>query len=172
MRKLGNNDALSLNCERLFQTFNIHTGKGSNSKPTKFTMLKSILGDYFCEINAETFTMQPKSANATSELHKTKGTRVVFFNEPENDGDNKLQVALLKKMADGYKGTLKAWGLYAESVEFPIFFRVEGCCNNKPTLSSTDGGISRRVRVIHYPVQFVEDPDPNNMNLEMKWGKY
>jgi P4 family phage/plasmid primase-like protien len=169
---MWNNDALSLNGERLFQTFNIHTGKGSNSKSTKFTMLKSILGDYFCEINAETFTKQPKSANATSELHKTKGTRVVFFNEPENDGDNKLQVALLKKMADGYKGTLKARGLYAESVEFPIFFRVEGCCNNKPTLSSTDGGISRRVRVIHYPVQFVENPDPNNkhetlLNLEM-----
>ena len=71
------------------------------------------------------------------------------------------------------KGTLKARGLYAESVEFPIFFRVEGCCNNKPTLSSTDGGISRRVRVIHHPfVQFVEDPDPDNKNLEMKWGKY
>ena len=104
MRKLGNNDALSLNCERLFQTFNIHTGKGSNSKPTKFTMSKSISGiDYSSGINAETFTKQPKSANATIELHKTKGTRVVFFNEPENDGDNKLQVALLKKMADGYK---------------------------------------------------------------------
>ncbi len=76
-------------------------------------------------------------------------------------------------MADGYKGTLKASGIYAESVEFPILFRVEGCCNNKPTLSSqaTDGGIGRIVRVIHYPVQYV-NPDPNNeheaiLNLEM-----
>ena len=169
---MWNNDALSLNGERLFQTFNIHTGKGSNSKSTKFTMLKEVLGGYFCEINADTFTKQPKSANSTSELHKTKGTRVVFFNEPENDGDNKLQVALMKKLADGYKGTLKTRGLYCESIEFPIFFRVEGCCNNKPTLSSTDGGISRRVRVIHYPVQFMENPNPDNkhetlLNLEM-----
>ena len=70
-------------------------------------MLKSVLGDYFCEVNAETFTKQSKSANATSELYKTKGTRVVFFNEPESDGDNKLQAALLKKLADGHKGTLK-----------------------------------------------------------------
>ncbi len=53
---MWNNDARSLNGERLFQTFNINTGKGSNSKSTQFTMLKSILGDYFCEINAETFT--------------------------------------------------------------------------------------------------------------------
>ena len=169
---MWNNDALSLNGERLFQTFNIHTGSGSNSKSTKFTMLKSVLGDYFCEINADTFTKQPKSANATSELHKTKGSRLVFFNEPENDGDNKLQVALMKKLADGYKGTLKARGLYAEAIEFPIFFRVEGCCNNKPSLSSVDGGIGRRVRVVHYPVKFIDNPDPNNkhqalLNLEM-----
>ena len=54
--------------------------KGSISKSTKFTMLKSlaILGDYFCQINADAFTQQPKSANATSELLKIKGTRVVF----------------------------------------------------------------------------------------------
>jgi hypothetical protein len=74
-------------------------------------------------------------------------------------------------MADGYKGTLKARGLYAESIEFPIFFRVEGACN-KPTLSSVDGGIGRRVRMINYPVKFIDEPDVNNkyqalLNLEM-----
>ena len=68
---MWNNDALSLNGERLFQTFNIHTGSGSNSKSTKFAMLKSVLGNYFCEINADTYTKQPKSANATSELRKS-----------------------------------------------------------------------------------------------------
>lgn len=169
---MWNNDSLILNGERLFQTFNIHTGSGSNSKSTKFSMIRSVLGQYFCEMNAETFTKQPKSANATSELYKAKGSRLVFFNEPENDGDNKLQVALLKKMADGYKSNLKARGLYSEMMEFPIFFRVEGCCNNKPTLSSVDGGIGRRVRVIHYPVKFIDNPDPENkyqapLNLEM-----
>ena len=169
---MWNNDSLSLNGERLFQTFNLHTGSGSNSKSTKFTMIKSVLGEYFCEINAETFTKAPKSANATSELHNAKGKKILFFNEPENDGDNKLQVALMKKMADGYKGTLKARGLYQEMMEFPIFFRVEGCCNNKPTLSSVDGGIGRRVRIINYPVKFIDNPDPINkhqalLNLEM-----
>ncbi len=51
-------------------------------------------------------------------------------------------------MADGCIGTLKAPGLYAESIDFPIFFCVEGACNNKPTLSSVDGGIGRRIRII------------------------
>ena len=169
---MWNNDALNLNCERLFQIFNIHTGSGSNSKSTKFTMIKSVLGNYFCEVNAESFTKAPKSANATSELYKTKGSRVVFFNEPDNDGDNKLQAPLVKKTADGYKNVMNARGLYMEMAEFPIFFRVECCCNNKPALSSIDGGIGRRIRVIHYPVKFIDNPDPNDkhqalLNLEM-----
>jgi hypothetical protein len=169
---MWDNDALALNGERLFQTFNLHTGSGSNSKSTKFSMLKSVLGSYFCEMNSETFTKPPKSANATSELYNAKGSRIIFFNEPENDVDNKLQVALLKKMADGCKNILKARGLYQEMMEFPVFFRVEGCCNNKPTLSSVDGGIGRRVRVVNYPVKFIDNPDPDNkyqakLDLEM-----
>ncbi len=103
-----NNDALTLYGERKIQTFNTHTGSGSNSKSTKIIMMKSAIGEYFVEINAETFTRPPRSANATSELYIVKGKRLVFFNEPENDADNKLQVRLFKKMADGYKGTIKA----------------------------------------------------------------
>ncbi len=64
------------------------------------------------------------------------------------------------------KGTLKARGLYADMIEFPIFFRVEGACNNKPTLSSVDGGMGRRVRIVDYPVklEFIDEPDVNNRN--------
>ena len=156
------NDSLTINGERTSQSFIIHTGSGSNSKSTKFNMIKSVLGDYFCEVNAETFTKPPKSANATSELYKAKGTRLVFFNEPDNDGDNKLQVPLLKKMADGYKSSLKTRGLYMDAIEFPIFFRVECACNNKPILSSCDGGIGRRVRVVDYPVKFINEPNVND----------
>jgi P4 family phage/plasmid primase-like protien len=170
---MWDNYALLLNGEREFQTFNIHNGKGSNSKSTLFTMLKMILGDYFCKINADTFTKQSRSANSTSELYKTKGTRLVFFNEPTDDDENKLQVSLLKELADGFKSTLKTRALFKESIEFPIFFRVEGCCNNKPTLSSADGGISRRVRVIDYPVIFKQNADPNNpleVELDLQMG--
>jgi hypothetical protein len=159
---MWDNYALLLNGEREFQTFNIHTGKGSNGKSSFFALIKMILGDYFCKINADTFTKQARSANSTSELYKAKGTRLLFFNEPNNDDENKLQVPLLKELADGYKSTLKTRALFKDSIEFPIFFRVEGCCNNKPTLSCADGGISRRVRVINYEVQFKENPDPNN----------
>jgi hypothetical protein len=108
---MWDNYALLLNGEREFQTFNIHNGKGSNSKSTLFIMLKMILGDYFCKINADTFTKQSRSANSTSELYKTKGTRLVFFNEPTDDDENKLQVSLLKELADVFKSTLPIAGV-------------------------------------------------------------
>ncbi|KAJ1639302.1 hypothetical protein T492DRAFT_832926 [Pavlovales sp. CCMP2436] len=149
---MWNNDSLLLNGERIFQTFNIHTGSGCNSKSTKIVILKKALGDYSIEVNAETFTKAPtssrdlyKSTKNFYELYLAKGRRMVFFNEPESDADNKLQVALLKKIADGRKAVLDT-----------------RASNNKPTLSSVDSGIGRRVRIIKYPVKFFEKSDPEN----------
>ncbi|KAJ1632450.1 hypothetical protein T492DRAFT_838419 [Pavlovales sp. CCMP2436] len=138
------------------------TDKVLDCRTKETQMYVHVLGDYFIELNPETFTKAAKGANATSELHDAKGRRMVFFNEPESDVDNKLQVGILKKIADGHKGVLKTRGLYKDAVEFPIFFRLEGACNNKPVLSSIDGGIGRRVRIVDHPTKFVEDPDPNN----------
>jgi len=47
------------------------------------------------------------------------------------------------------------------------------CCNNKPHLSSIDGGIIRRLRIVDYPVKFVENPDADNKfeaKLDLKMG--
>jgi len=156
------NDSFTLNGERTTQNTLIHTGSGSNSKSTKFGMVKSILGDYFCEVNADTFTKPPKTANSTSELYKAKGTRLLFFNEP--DADDRLQTSMIKKFADGCMSKYKTRGLFVDAFEFPIFCRVECACNNKPVLSSCDGGVGRRIRVIDYPVKFISNPDVNNPN--------
>ena len=151
-----------INGERTEQSFNIHTGSGSNSKSTLFNIIDKSLGGYYLNINAETLTKPKKEGNSTGELYKAKGKRCLCANEPENDKDNKLQVALLKKIAGGYKETLKERGLYQEAIEFPIQFQLNILCNSKPTLSSVDGGISRRIRICGYKVKFVENPDENN----------
>ena len=35
-------------------------------------------------------------------------------------------------------------------------------CNNLPSLSTVDGGIARRIRVITWEVKFVKEPNPEN----------
>ena len=152
----------TLNGDKREQYFNIHTGSGSNSKTTFNGLYESVLGGYACEVSPETFTKPKKSANDTGELYKAKGKRCVFTNEPEADTD-KLQTAILKRIADEGGRKIIARQLYGNPVEFPITFQLNIFCNNKPELSSVDGGIARRLRIIDYRVKFVDEPDPNNI---------
>lgn len=153
---------IALNANRQEQFFNIHTGNGSNSKTTFNNLFESAVGEYACEISPETFTKPKKSANDTGELYKAKGKRVIFTNEPESDQD-KLQTALLKRIADESGRKIIARALYQDPIEFPITFILNFFCNNKPELSSVDGGIARRLRIIDWRVKFVDNPDPDNI---------
>jgi P4 family phage/plasmid primase-like protien len=152
----------TLNGEKHEQYFNIHTGSGSNSKTTFSGLYESALGNYGCEVSPETFTKPKKSANDTGELYKAKGKRCIFTNEPEADTD-KLQTAILKRIADEGGRKIIARQLYGDPVEFPITFQLNMFCNNKPELSSVDGGIARRLRVVDWKMKFVDNPDPNNI---------
>jgi phage/plasmid-associated DNA primase len=69
----------------------------------------------------------------------------------------------LKRIADEGGRKIIARQLYGNPVEFPITFQLNIFCNNKPELSSVDGGIARRLRIIDYRVKFVDEPDPNNI---------
>lgn len=150
------------------QTFNIFCGSGSNGKSLLIRMLEIILGLYYMTINPETLTKPKNGPNATSELYMAKGKRLIVSNEPENDKDNKLQTGLLKRMGGvGGEEKMKERGLYCESFEFVIQFILVILCNSKPELSSVDGGVGRRVRVISHRMKFVDEPDPLNPNQSL-----
>jgi len=164
--------ASTINGNKTEQYFNIHTGSGSNSKTTFNNLFDTVLGGYACRVSAETFTKPKKGSNDTGELYKAKGKRAVFTNEPESDNDNKLQTAILKRVADEKNQKLIARCLYANPIEFPITFQLNIFCNHKPELNSADDGIGRRLRIINYKVKFVneypEDYDPNNKYIVLK----
>jgi phage/plasmid-associated DNA primase len=151
----------TLNGEKSEQYFNIHSGSGSNSKTTLMNLYQSATGSYSVNISAETFTKPKKSSNDTGELYKCKGKRNVCVNEPESY-DDKLQVAILKKIADDSTQTIIARSLYSNPIEFKIQFQLNIFCNNEPELSSVDGGIARRLRSVSYKVKFVKDPNPED----------
>ena len=151
-----------LNGQKKEQYFNIHTGKGSNSKSTLNGLIDTALGNYAVRVSPENFTKAKKGPNDNGELYKAKGKRRISTNEPNDDDDNKLQVSVLKPIAESSTGTLIAKCLYKNPIEFKITFALDITCNNKPEPSSHDGGILRRVRIIDYDVQFVDNPDPKN----------
>ena len=152
----------TLNGDKNEQYFNIHTGSGSNSKTTFCNLFESVLGNYACNVGAETFTKPKKSANDTGELYKAKGKRAIFTNEPESNTENKLQTALLKRIADESNQKIIARQLYANPIEFRNTCQLNIYCNTVPELSSVDNGISRRIRNIEYKVKFVDNPNPQD----------
>ncbi len=147
-----------LNGKKREQYFIIFTGSGANGKTTYMKLISSILGKYFCSVCPETLTKPKKGINDTGELYKAKGTRCVSMNEP-NEGD-KLQTSNAKPLVEA-DGTIKARGLYQNPMEFVIQFQMFICCNNKPELSSVDGGIARRLRIVDWKRRFLEPTNPN-----------
>lgn len=150
----------TINANSNEQFFNIHTGGGGNSKTTFNNLFASAIGGYGVDISPETFTKPKKSANDTGELYKAKGKRAIFSSEP--DSDDKLQTSILKRIADESGRTIVARELYKNPVEFVILSILNFFCNNLPSLSSVDGGIARRIRVIQWDVKFVIEPNPKN----------
>lgn len=146
-----------LNGKKKEQYFIIFTGSGANGKSTYMKLISSILGKYFCSVCPETLTKPKKGINDTGELYKAKGTRCVSMNEP-NEGD-KLQTSNAKPLVEA-DGTIKARGLYQNAMEFAIQFQMFICCNNKPELSSVDGGIARRLRIVDWKRRFLEPTNP------------
>ena len=156
----------TLNGDGKEQYFNIHTGTGSNGKTSFSRAFQEVMGYYFVNIRSATFTKPERNANETGDLYKAKGKRGVFVNEVNEE--DKLQTDKLKLCADGFESFISVRQLYQDPIDIKVSFLINFFCNNKPDLSSCDGGIARRLRVIDWDKKFVDNPDPNNPNQILK----
>ena len=155
--------ATSLNGSNTEQSVFFHNGKGSNGKTTLFEMLGKVFGDYYCSVGASTFTEKEK-ANGNGESYRFEGKRFGTFNEVDSNTCTQLQAPAIKKWGDVGETELKGKRMYQQEYYFKNQSTLHGCMNNKPTLSSVDGGVARRVKIIDYTTQFVEEPI--NVNYE------
>ena len=153
--------ATTLNGGNIEQNFNIHTGSGSNCKSSIMDLMSKVFGKYSQNIEPACFT-QPKVKGAHDTFYLIKGKRWVRVEEPDSVNGNKLQSATLKIFADDKGGKIKGREIYKKEIEFPNYCKVDFSMNDKPELSSADGGIGRRLRIIEYDVKFTIKPDANN----------
>ena len=156
----------SMNGANNEQSLNIHKGRGSNSKSTIMDLFSCCFGNYSVNISPETFT-QAKKANSNGELYKLKGKRLVISNEPDDDNGNRLQTSILKTIADEGNSPIIAKEMYKNPIEFKNQASLNLCMNNTPSLSTVDGGIARRIRIIEYDTIYVLNPKfPNERKLD------
>ena len=146
----------------IFQEIYFKTGSGANGKSTEQNLYAHAFGKYAGQPNAEVLTKPSKGANETSELHNTKGKRVLFLQEP--DSSNKLVISRVKKLTGGDK--LSVRGLYCNPTEFYPQFKMIVGLNDMIQFSKIDGGIQRRTRVITYDYRFVDEPQNEGQKLK------
>lgn len=150
------------------QKVHIWTGAGSNGKSTLVDLYEGALGDYATKLPVSLITgKRTSSSSATPELAKTVGRRFASMQEPESS--DRLNVGLIKELSGGDK--IVARPLYCEAFEFVPLFKIVLMCNRLPVIPSTDGGTWRRLRVVHFPSKFVDNPtEPNEFQKNRSIG--
>jgi len=156
-----------------FQEFYIFTGIGSNGKSILQKLMKYAFGGYSQKINSTVVTKPAAKANETSELYNAKGKRYLYFEEPP--ANDKMIGSTLKDLS-GDNG-LTTRGLYKEAIEWKVQFKLFGSSNGIPDLDACDDdarAMLRRLRIIDFPMTFIEDPDnpkPDEVHLPHKRKK-
>lgn len=162
-----------------FQEFYIFTGIGANGKSILQKLMAKSLGHYAKKVNTTTFTKANAKQNETSELHNAKGIRNVYCEEPK-DTDKFISSRLKEYSGDNRVCTR---GLYKDPIEWDIQFTMIFACNNIPELDGCDDdsrAMGRRLRIIDFPMSFIEDPSnprpdqrhlPNKRKMDVNLGK-
>ena len=140
------------------------TGSGSNGKSLTFKLMNDAFGDYYISCPITIITKKRNAANqASPELARMKGPRCGVFQEP---GDNEvINVGIFKELTGNDSFMVR--GLFQDPIEITPQLKHFIATNDLPKITSDDGGTWRRIRVIHFPRKFVENPDPSN-HLEAK----
>ncbi len=158
---------------RRFEEFYIWTGKGGNGKGVLSTLVQKAFGNYFHSFSHTMLTKAfDKKEAPNPALADAKGKRFSQGTEPE--AEDKLQEGFVKLLTGNDPVSA------ARKYENPITFTPQ-CgwwlqCNEIPKFNKMTGGSKRRVKVLMFPFQFVDNPQSDherktNNSLKEKIGK-
>ena len=124
-------------------------GLGANGKSVFVNTLRYILGPLAIHANIETFSSR-ESGRIPEDRARLRGARVVTVSE-SNRGQV-LDEAFVKDTCGGEPVTARR--LHENSSEFTPQFKAWIATNHKPTMTGTDTGIWRRIRLIPFARTF------------------
>tara|TARA_R100000541_G_scaffold11208_1_gene19235 strand:+ start:3788 stop:6139 length:2352 start_codon:yes stop_codon:yes gene_type:complete len=148
-------------------------GAGRNGKGTMDTLLKSILGKFYCPLDVSYFTVYKKNDNAPEpHLLKMKDTKCVMINELGES--TKLITNKIKQISGN--DSIPARALYSNDViDIDCAFKCIIQTNHLPVFTDIDDGLLNRICPIHFPFMFVSDsvfdaenPQHRRANIELK----
>jgi putative DNA primase/helicase len=131
-------------------------GKGGNGKSLLIDCWALVAGDYGETLPIETFLDQGKTRSggqATPDLALLPGIRLLRTSEPEKG--SKLAESMVKLVTGGEP--IQARKLNKDFFRFYPQFKLTISGNYRPTISGTDEGIWRRMRLVPFDVSIPKD---------------
>ncbi|MEM9522871.1 MAG: phage/plasmid primase, P4 family [Pseudomonadota bacterium] len=130
-------------------------GDGRNGKSTLVDLVASILADYATTVPIESLTgaEQRKGSDATPDLVRIPGARMVRASEPEQG--QKMKEAIVKALTGGEPVLIRR--MQQEFVEVTPEFKLTIQGNHKPEIRGDDDGIWRRVLLLPFEEQIPKE---------------
>lgn len=140
----------------------ILTGVGSNGKSMLINLLKRALGSFAekAKVTMLTYNGIANSNNADPEVYKLKGPRMVCFSEP--GPEDKLNGSILKDLTGGED--ISARPLRQSSETFKVRAKLFLTCNYVPEIKESSDALWRRINIINFNSQFVDNPRKSKVN--------
>ncbi|HEU0221433.1 MAG TPA: phage/plasmid primase, P4 family [Paracoccaceae bacterium] len=130
-------------------------GTGRNGKTTLVDLIARMMGEYATSLPVETLTGTEarKGADATPDLIRIPGARMVRAGEPEEG--IRFREALVKLLTGGEPILIRR--MREEFVEVSPIFKLTISGNHKPNVRGTDEGIWRRILLVPFAEQVAAD---------------
>lgn len=137
------------------QVFAFFHGGGRNGKSTLVDIVCRILDDYTATVPIETLAgeQRRKGGDATPDLMKVPGARLVRASEPESN--MKLREAMIKSLTSDEPILIR--GLHKDFTEIYPSFKLIISGNHKPRIDNDDNGIWRRVLLVPWAIKLDKD---------------
>lgn len=144
-------------------------GSGRNGKSTLAELMLDLVGDYAASMSIDSFSgdHQRKGSDATPDLARLPGVRLVTAEEPEQGV--KLKGALIKKMTGGTKMDVRK--LNQEFFEMTPHFKIVISGNHKPIIVDDSDGMWARVHMIPFDVQISKENIDRDLPLKLRAEK-
>ena len=127
-------------------------GRGTNGKSTLVETISKMLGNYSLKTKSDVIYEKKSDGNASNDVARLFGARFVSCSEMTSHG---LNEGLIKDLTGGDRVTARF--LFKEYFEFYPVLKLWMYGNDKPNIRGTDEGIWRRIKLIPFFVQILEE---------------
>ena len=147
--------SLCTSVDTTMQHFWIFTGKGANGKSKLMNLLMEALSDHYGTAPAALLTRRREDANQANEsLSALEKCRVAVFSE--GSAAEILQVNTIKLFTG--EDVITTRGLHEKQRRWKPKFKCILVCNDIPKLDDSSWSAWRRIKVVHFPTSYVDNP--------------